>query len=79
MAIKLGFSSNKYYQSMYPFSQKLTLSLKYHLPDGYISIEFGSIQEARPWSVDQFAFCQLTGPRTSLRSANWSADQFAKW
>ena len=40
---------------------------------------FGSIQEARPWSADQFAFCQLTGPRTSLRFANWSADQFAKW
>ena len=25
--------------------------------------DFGSIQEARPWSADQFAFCQLVhGP-----------------
>ena len=41
----------------------------------------GSIQKARPWSADQFVFCQLelTGPRTSLRFDNWSADQFAKW
>ena len=39
----------------------------------------GSIQEARPWSADQFAFGQLdwSADVTSLRLDNWSADQFA--
>ena len=43
--------------------------------------DIGSIQEARPWSADQFAFGQLNWSADQfafgLRLANWSADQFA--